>query len=428
MESNYSRREFIKKNTLLAMGAALPSDLDPFLPQEKRTSGSVNIQNEIILHGRRNNQAWFEPAIGVIPGSHKKPPQVFVRATLLTGNDIGPQLFIKTDDLGKTWSNPILCQNWFKVPLPDHVFEEPWFGFFYHRTTGRFLAIGNTHFVRDEGVSSSFKNERHFYSPELKGSLVYSLWDPKKSDFTPWKRVKTPENLLLGAYYNGQFHEQPDGSILIPGSVSQKDGQSIGGVTVLKFKFTGSELQYVEHGSAHVIEEARGLAEPSVVEFGGKYILTVRHDMRAYVTKSDDGLNFKDLITWKFDDGSDLGNYNTQQKWLKFYDRLYLVYNRKSELNNGVFRSRAPLFMAEVDPEKLCVLRNTEKIVFPEKKARMGNFNVAYVNDEAWVVTGEWLEGMFSDVKEGDRFWVKSETINYIQYIGDLLLARITRG
>jgi hypothetical protein len=57
----------------------------------------------------------------------------------------------------------------------------------------------------------------------------------------------------------------------------------------------------------------------------------------------------------------------------------------------------------------------------------MGNFNVAIVNDEAWVVTGEWLEGMFSDVKEGDRFWVKSGGINYIQYIGDLLLARITR-
>lgn len=241
--------------------------------------------------------------------------------------------------------------------------------FFYHRTTDRFLAIGGTHFVQDEGGSSSYKNERHYTSPDLIGSIVYSLWDPKKSDFTPWKRVKTPENLLIGAYYNGQFHEQPDGSILIPGYIRQKDGQSIRGVTALKCKFTGSELHYVEHGSVHVIEEARGLAEPSVVEFGGKYFLTARHDMRGYVTTSDDGLNFKDLITWKFDDGSDLGNYNTQQKWLKFNDRLYLVYNRKSDLNNGVFRSRDPLFMAEVDPEKLCVLRNTEKIVFPEKKA-----------------------------------------------------------
>lgn len=433
MNRNFSRREFIKRNSLIVLGAALPSGIHPsgniFLPrEEKRTPVSVNIQNEIILHGRRNNQAWFEPAIGVIPGSSEKPPQVFIRATLLTGNDVGPQLFIKTDDLGKTWSNPTLCQNWFKVPLPDHVFEEPWFGFFYHRATDRFLAIGYTHFVRDEGRATNFKNERHYTSPNLKGSIVYSLWDPKKSDFTPWERMKTPENLSLGVYYNGQFHEQADGSILIPGYIWPKDGQTMKGVTVLKCMFTGSELQYVEHGSVHVVEEARGLAEPSIVEFGGKYFLTARHDMRGYVTKGDDGLHYKDLITWKFDDGTDLGNYNTQQKWLKFNERLYLIYNRKSELNNGVFRSRAPLFMAEVDPEKLCVLRNTEKIVFRENRARMGNFNVAYVNDEAWVVTGEWLEGMFPDVKEGDRFWVKSESINYIQYIGDLLLARITRG
>ena len=25
------------------------------------------IDNEIILHGRRNNQAWFAPTIGIIP-------------------------------------------------------------------------------------------------------------------------------------------------------------------------------------------------------------------------------------------------------------------------------------------------------------------------------------------------------------------------
>lgn len=30
-------------------------------------SESGRIENEIVLHGRRNNQAWFEPSIGVIP-------------------------------------------------------------------------------------------------------------------------------------------------------------------------------------------------------------------------------------------------------------------------------------------------------------------------------------------------------------------------
>jgi hypothetical protein len=34
------------------------------------------------------------------------------------------------------------------------------------------------------------------------------------------------------------------------------------------------------------------------------------------------------------------------------------------------------LFIAQVnpDPEKLCIIRNTEKIVLPERGAEMGNF------------------------------------------------------
>ena len=99
------------------------------------------IENEIVLHGRRNNQAWFEPAIGMIPGEAGRPPQVFIRATYLTGNDVGPQFYLKTDNLGKTWTNPILCQNWRKEPQEENVFEEPWFGFLYHRKTGTFLAL-----------------------------------------------------------------------------------------------------------------------------------------------------------------------------------------------------------------------------------------------------------------------------------------------
>lgn len=429
MKKNYSRREFVRQNTIVALGAAaLPYG---FNIQNTNSSKIERIDNEIILHGRKNNIAWFEPAIGVIPGTKRKLPQVFVRATYLTGNDIGPQFFLKTDDLGKTWSNPVLCQNWVKVPMENDVFEEPWFGLFYHKQTEKFIAIGHTHFVQDAGQSTSFKNERHYTSPELKGSIVYSLWNHERSDFGPWERMILPQDLNLGIYYNGQFHEQDDGSILIPGyyissQPAAGNQRPVRGVTILKCSFTGTDLRFIEHGSIHTIEEARGLAEPSLVCSEGKYYMTVRHDLRAYVTSGKDGLHYDELKTWRFDDGTDLGNYNTQQKWLKHNDTLYLVYNRKSELNNGVFRSRAPLFMAEVDTERLMVRKNTERIVFPEKGARMGNFNIAGITDnESWVITGEWLQGQFPNSKKGDRFWIDSNSINYIRYIGDLLLARV---
>ena len=437
MKKKYSRREFVKQNSVIGLGAAMPFGLtssffDRLLKGIGEPSQKYRIENEIILHGRKNNQAWFEPAIGVIPGNEKKLPQVFARATLLTGNDIGPQFYIKTDNLGKSWSNPVLCQNWTKVPLDDDVFEEPWFGFFYHSQSNKFIAIGYTHFVRDSRSNNSAGNkcEEHYSSPKLKGSIVYSLWNSTKADFEPWERMRLPENLNLGIYYNGQFHEKDDGTILIPGYYRgpMKEGENniYKRVTVLRCKFKDAELQYIEHGTIHSIDETRGLAEPSVVYFRGKYFMTIRHDLRAYVTSSEDGLHFNELKTWHFDNGEVLGNYNTQQKWLKHNDTLYLVYNRKSELNNGVLRSRAPLFIAEVDTDLLVVRRKTERIVFPEKGARMGNFNIANVLDnESWVITGEWLEGNFSHSKVRDRFWVDWGKVNYNRYIGDLLLARV---
>ena len=438
MKRKLSRREFVIDNSKIGLGAMIPIAF----PERAKTNPSIdtdissqieNINNEIILEGRKNNQAWFEPAIGIIPGDANTNPKVFVRTTLLTGDDIGPQLYLKTEDLGRSWSNPVLCQNWFKVPLEDDVFEEPWFGFFYHIQSKTFLALGATHFVQDEGKYNGgiHKQEKHYKAPGLNRGIVYSLWDPVRSDFTPWKRLKLPEGLFLGIYQNGQFHENKDGSMLIPGyyygSNDDAGGQKpYSRVTVLKCSFNGNDLQFIEHGSIHSIEEGRGLHEPSVVYFRGKYYLTIRHDLRGYITSSDDGLHYNDLKVWHFDDGEELGNYNTQQKWLKQGDSLFLIYNRKSDLNNGVFRSRAPLFIAEVDVEKLVVKKNTERIVFPEKGARMGNFNVVNVQDkESWVVTGEWLQGKFDHSKEGQRFWVGWENVNYLQYIGDLLLARI---
>lgn len=394
------------------------------------------IENEIVLHGRSNNQAWFEPSIGVIPAQGEcKNAEVFIVAKLLTGNDIGPLMFLKTSDLGKTWAPPMLSQQWFKIPMADDIFEEPWFGLQYHVKTRTLLALGQTHFVQDAGTgetgaNTQHKNERHVTDPNLKGSIVYSIWDPGKKDFVPWVRMVVPEPFCLGIYYNGQTHEKEDGTILIPGyyrgSLQDTKEDTYTRITVLRCSFNGSELRYIEHGNVHTVEEARGLSEPSLVRFKGRYFMTIRHDLRAYVTTSADGLHFGELAPWRFDDGGELGNYNTQQHWLKHGDTLYLVYNRKSELNNGVFRSRAPLYMAKVDEKNLRVCRATERIVFPEKGARTCNFGMADISaNESWIVSGEWLEGQFSHSTKGNRFWVNDENINYIRYIGNLLLARV---
>ena len=42
---------------------------------------------------------------------------------------------------------------------------------------------------------------------------------------------------------------------------------------------------------------------PLLTKFGGKYLLTLRADEGAYVSESEDGLNYSEPKPWKFDDG-----------------------------------------------------------------------------------------------------------------------------
>jgi hypothetical protein len=104
-------------------------------------------------------------------------------------------------------------------------------------------------------------------------------------------------------------------------------------------------------------------------------------------------LQFAEPKPWTFDDGAELGSYNTQQHWLTHSEGLFLVYTRRGADNDHIVRHRAPLFMARVDPQKAVVLRASEKIVVPERGAEMGNFGASAINaNESWVTVSE---GMF---------------------------------
>ncbi len=127
----------------------------------------------------------------------------------------------------------------------------------------------------------------------------------------------------------------------------------------------------------------RGLYEPSLIAFGDSYYLTMRNDVRGYASKSDDGLHFTEPIPWTFDDGMELGSYNTQQHWLAHRDGLFLVYTRRGVNNDHIVRHRAPLFIAQVDVTKLQVIRSSEKIVVPERGAELGNFGCCRIDDKS---------------------------------------------
>ena len=129
-----------------------------------------------------------------------------------------------------------------------------------------------------------------------------------------------------------------------------------------------------------------------MTEFEGRYFLTIRADHSAYVTSSKDGLKFDSVREWTFDDGLPLGSYNTQQHWVTCGGGLFLIYTRKGAQNDHMFRHRAPLFIAQVNPETLQVMRDTERVLIAENKATLGNSGVCRISDhESWVTCGEGL-------------------------------------
>ena len=106
---------------------------------------------------------------------------------------------------------------------------------------------------------------------------------------------------------------------------------------------------------------------------------------------------------WTFDDGQELGSYNTQAHWLSHSDGLFLTYTRRGANNDHIARNRAPLFIAEVDPVNLRVIRSTEQILIPERGVMLGNFGAAPITkNESWVTDAEFIVGDKPDPRGAD--------------------------
>jgi hypothetical protein len=199
-----------------------------------------------------------------------------------------------------------------------------------------------------------------------------------------------------------QWLVNSDGTLLVPLYFKGPTGDDYT-ATVVHCSFDGREMKYLKHGDELAMRGGRGFCEPSLAMFQGKYFLTLRNDKAAYVTTSTDGLHYEPVKKWAFDDGDDLGSYNTQAHWLTHDNGLFLVYTRRGANNDHIMRNRAPLFMAQVDPTKLHVLRATERIVLPERGVMLGNFGAAAItSDESWVTDAEYILSATPHAKGGD--------------------------
>lgn len=376
-------------------------------------------------HGFDGTSCWVHARAGTIPasepGNGEGSPLVVMtmQKLLLSGSDVFYALNeLRSSDGGTTWTKPVEQVAFVRqtvssdkaAPLPTGAQIAPQllragdettvcdFTPKWHTASKTLLGTGQTVWYRDNKVMS--------VRPR---GVAYAAYDASQHEWRPWRILDLPnesrfQNAGAGS---GQRCDLENGDILI-GVYHTIPGGRPYSTTVFRCRFDGEVMRTVEQGNSLSVDVKRGLYEPSLVRCGGKFFLTLRNDERGYVAVSEDGLNYAAPRPWTFDDGQDLGNYNTQQHWVTHGNELYLVYTRRGAKNDHVFRHRAPLFIGRVDQATLQVVRSSERVLIPERGARLGNFGVCEVREnEVWVIASEWMQPKGSEKYGSDNsVWI----------------------
>lgn len=354
----------------------------------------MNIEHQVVHTGFDGKTCWVHARPAVIPARAGRPSLIVITTypLRLSGSDIFYETHtLCSDDLGQTWAPMLSSRDTLgRRTLPGGLEEicsdlVP----MWHAATGKLLMTGHTVVYRNDEIPPGLRPR----------STVYTLFNPDTRTWTPYATLAMPDPVKFFNCGAGstQRVDLADGTILLPVYFAGTDQPRPGGnsylSTVVRCAFDGEHLHYLEHGSEVGVPVPRGVYEPSLAVAGNRFFLTLRNDQTGYLCTSPDGLHFSPPIPWCFDDGSNLGNYNTQQHWISHAGRLFLIYTRRGANNDHVMRHRAPLFMAEVDLDKLRILRHSEVELVPNRGARLGNFGVHPLSDREYlVVASEWMQ------------------------------------
>ncbi len=371
----------------------------------------ASISKETLWTNRDGKGAtWFHPRACMMPGPDGKPIALMTLQEIGGSDYFGQVHWSTSSDLGKTWSDPEPIEALGRDPIPGRADDlkaavcdvTPQ----YHPQSGSILALGHVVF---------YKGKYFARKEQLSRYPVYVTRD-QTGEWSKRKILEWDDPRGKNIYTNncGQRVVLPNGDVQMSFTFGPESVNRM--VSGVRASFNGEELKLQEVGPPLENRVGRGLLEPSVTEFQNKFWMTIRaEDDHGYLSSSEDGIHWEEKKAWTWEDGTPLKMSTTQQHWLTHSDGLFLVYTREDESNKNVIRWRSPLWLAQVDVEKKCLIKSTEQVVLPivgdgvnepDKVALMGNFNITHASpDEAWVTVGEWMP------RDG--------------YKGDVLLARI---
>jgi hypothetical protein len=383
----------ISRRRILQASAALLATPSINHGAEPAAKVIASLARDVILTPPPKTLGWFHPRCCLVPNAADKTMHtVLMTVQSITGSDVFHHVYeTQSDDLGRTWQEPkpIADMSWHD--LGDGLFEgvcdtvPQW-----HPQTRTVLAMGTTVFYRDNKLTKPSEDRCPAYTVRGKDGK----WSLRKK--LVWDDPRASALFSCGSSERVLFE---NGDVLVPVTFGQK-GRGWRSVTTLRCSFDGETLTVKEAGNELINKKGRGLLEPSVGKWGGKYFLTIRaEDYKGYVSTSDDGMKWSEPVAYAFDDGEPVTMFTTQQHWLPHSEAMHLVYNRKTDQNANVVRYRAPLFIAELDPVTLKLRKATEQVLLPlvgdpvndPKRVRLtDNFHPLTVSaEESWITVGE---------------------------------------
>lgn len=344
-----------------------------------------------------DNGLYFHPSVTKLHDG-----RLFATMQDVNGSDhYGDPMFAVSSDNGQTWTAPALIPSLVRVHLPGTPFTKavadprP-----FTMQDGSVAVLACTAFYTEHG-NASWDKTAPVATPNE--DAVYTFWDPATETWSDMKclelkncdqcqglRSACTQTVLLGEDQIIVPIYMNSGEIIDYYSWKSPRFVSITGI----YRKVGNTLEYVAQSNILSIPFGRGCIEPSIIELPkGGYAITLRaEDGNMHMALSEDARTWSDIRPWTWDDGSAVKTDSTQQHWAKAGGKVFLMYTRFDGSNDHIMRYRAPLYIAEADVENACLIRASEKVLFPRQQINgkdmlYGNFHCTQLSEDCALAT-----------------------------------------